>query len=192
MLKKLCSTVLSLVLFVALLIPTLTVCAADDTDREAKTGAKRVSPKEQVIYTDINKSSLGIKSWLDPDDGDDYFAWTRIDVADKDGFVCQAMVYVCRGSDRYTENFRKYLTELEDAYSKHKTFIAGYLDLWWDNRIRNWITYDFYGTEQVRITDPDGYSHEATIIAVCGSDKFMEHYDALYDQYLKGYEDTCK
>jgi len=146
---------------------------------------KRASPKEQVIYADINDTLLGVKSFFDPDDGSDYFSFARIDVADKDGYVCQAMIYVCRGSESYTESFRKYLSGLEAAYSGQKAPLAGYLDLWWDNRIRN-----YYGMQQVSITDPDGFSHGATVVAVCGSDAFMEQYVALRHQYLEEYENA--
>ena len=151
---------------------------------------KRASPKEQVIYADMNDTLLGVKSFLNPDDGSDYFSFARIDVEDKDGYVCPAMVYVCRGSESYTECFRKYLSGLEAAYSSQKAPIAGCLDLWWDNRIRNWITYDYYGMKQVSITDPDGFTHGATVVAVCGSDEFMEQYVAIRHQYLEKYENA--
>ena len=147
-------------------------------------------PKKQVICTDINDTLQCAKTCFNPEDGSYYFSFARIDLADKDGYVCQAMVCVCRGSESYAESFRKYLSGLEAAYSGQKAPIAGHLDLWWGNRIRNWINYDYYGMKQVSITDPDGFTHGATVVAVCGSDEFMEQYVAIRHQYLEKYENA--
>jgi len=151
------------------------------------------TPKnEAVLHTDINTTKYGQREHLEYINGNDYFSWGRIDVADNHGYHYQAMVYICHGSESFTKQYDLFLEKLSVAYSEDYGNIAGYLDLVRDNRTRNFGTGNFFDVKNVSITNINGVEYDAIVIAISGTSDFCKNYYELKADYLDEYIELIK
>lgn len=165
----------------------LMFCGLASTAAYAAPKSKKETPK---VHTNINTTKYSKNKHFETMDGGDYFSYGRIDVVDHKGYACQAMVYICKGSDRYVKGFNTEVKKLSKTYSSNQNQIVGYLDLIYNNSLRNYSDANFSAIKKVKLTNAKGLQYDAYVVAICGSDKFEKSYKTFQRNVMNEYKKT--